>query len=178
MFNNKVCDYVKKIIIELMKVEERQILDTNQEFEKEFLKPSLSIYLYDFINNYKKETKKIIDEVKDERAIDFLNAQAITEKSNQMNIDIINKCNKAEFIEIIMDVLQNNFYYTAQKYYIYKFLNIYYDYSQFVENQFNDMAKNIIPQPEYNHIFELIYQEKIENLKERIDEFCQAEGWS
>ena len=122
--------------------------------------------------------KKIIDTVKEEKAIDYLNAQAIIEKSNQMNINYINKCNKAEFIEIITDVLQNNFYYTAQKYYIYKFLNMYYDFSQIVENQFNNMAKNIIPENKYNHIYELIYKEKIENLKERIDEFCEREGWA
>ena len=178
MFNNKVCDYVKKIIFELMNVDEKQILENNPNFGKEFLEPSLSVYLYEFVNYYKNEAKKIIDKVKNEKAIDYLNVQAINEKSRHMNVDVINKCNKAEFIEIITDVLQNNFYYTAQKYYIYKFLNMYYDYSQIVENQFNNMAKNIIPENKYNHIYELIYKEKIENLKERIDEFCEREGWA
>ena len=32
MFNNKVCDYVKKIILELMNVEEKQILEVNPDF--------------------------------------------------------------------------------------------------------------------------------------------------
>ena len=178
MFNSKVCDYAKTLIIELMKISEKQILDVNQDFDKEFLEPSLSRYLYDFINYYKNETQKIIDTVKEEKAIDYLNAQAIIEKSNQMNINIINKCNKAEFIEIITEVLQNNFYYFAQKYYIYQFLNEYNDYSQIVENQFNNMAKNIILEPKYEHCFESVYREKINNLKERISEFCEHEGWS
>ena len=45
MFNNKVCNYVKKIIFELMNVEEKQILEVNPNFGKEFLEPSLSVYL-------------------------------------------------------------------------------------------------------------------------------------
>lgn len=95
-----------------------------------------------------------------------------------MNINYINKCNKAEFIEIITEVLQNNFYLFAQKYYIYQFLNEYNDYSQIVKNQFNNMSKNIILETKYDHYFEIIYQEKINNLKERISEFCENEGWS
>ena len=178
MFNDKVCNYAKTVLIELMKISETKILDVNQDFEKEFLEPSLSKYLYDFINYYKNETQKIIDTVKEEKAIDYLNAQAIIEKSNQMNINYINKCNKAEFIEIITDVLQNNFSYFSQKYYVYQFLNEYNDYSQIVENQFNNMSKNIILEPKYEHFFESIYQEKINNLKERISEFCEHEGWT
>ena len=179
MFNSKICDYVKTLIVELVKIEEKTMTDINQDFEKDFLKPSLSKYLYEFITYYKSEIKKIIDTVKDEKAIDYLNAQAITEISKQMNMNIINKCNKDEFIEIIEEVLQDNFYYTAQKYYIYHFLDIYYNnYSQFILNKFNNMAKNIITESKYVHYFEKIYQEKINNLKERIVEFCEIEGWA
>ena len=179
MFNSKICDYVKALIVELVKIEEKTMTDINQDFEKDFLKPSLSKYLYEFITYYKSEIKKIIDTVKDEKAIDYLNAQAITEISKQMNMNIINKCNKDEFIKIIEEVLQNNFYYTAQKYYIYHFLDIYYNnYSQFILNKFNNMAENIIKESKYVHYFEKIYQEKINNLKERIVVFCEIEGWA
>lgn len=179
MFNNKVCNYVKTLLIELMKIEENQIPDINQEFDKKFLEPSLSKYLYEFINYYKNETMKILDMVKEEKAIDYLNAQAITEKSKQMNMNVINKCDKAEFIEIITEVLQNNFYYISQKFYIYRFLDMYYNnVSQFILNKFNNMAKDIILEPKYEQNFEIVYKEKINNLRERIVEFCEVEGWA
>ena len=117
--------------------------------------------------------------VKEEKAIDYLNAQAITEKSKQMNMNVINKCDKAEFIEIITEVLQNNFYYISQKFYIYRFLDMYYNnVSQFILNKFNNMAKDIILEPKYEQNFEIVYKEKINNLRERIVEFCEAEGWA
>ena len=122
---------------------------------------------------------KIIDMVKEEKAIDYLNAQAITEKSKQMNMNVINKCDKAEFIEIITEVLQNNFYYISQKFYIYRFLDMYYNnVSQFILNKFNNMAKDIILEPKYEQNFEIVYKEKINNLRERIVEFCEVEGWA
>ena len=54
----------------------------------------------------------------------------------------------------------------------------YNNYSQFVLNKFNNMANNIILESKYYHNFEIVYEEKINNLKERIVEFCEVEGWA
>ena len=149
-----------------------------QSIIQEFNNSNISNYLNEIINCYQKISEKFIDKIKEEKAIQFLDKQALYEKRNN-NLDIRDKCNKFDFIKIIESFLKNNFHCLAQKFFIYKFfINIIEQFSEIIENEVNENLINVLNNN--SQIFELfknIYSKKIDDLNKTVQEFLKEEGY-
>jgi hypothetical protein len=125
-----------------------------------------------------KNIRKFIDKIKEEKAIQFLDKQALYEKRNN-NLDIRDKCNKSDFIKIIESFLKNNFHCLAQKYFIYKFfINIIEQFSEKIENEVNENLINVLKNnSQVFDLFKNIYSKKIDDLNKTVQEFLNKEGY-
>ena len=140
--------------------------------EIEFSNSLFSNFLDEYISFYKKETEKIIDSIKEKKAIEYLNAQVIIEKTKNTNIEINNKFNKNEFISLIKIILEKVFYYVAQKFFIYQLIIEFCDYfSESINNKMNSTLKDVLNNSENNYYFEEVYQQKIEDLEKKVKIF-------
>ena len=150
-----------------------------QSIVREFNNSNISNYLNDIINCYQKISEKFIDKIKEEKAIEFLDKQAIYEKKNNNNLDIKDKCDKSDFIKIIVSFLKNNLNCLAQKYFIYKFLiNTIEQFSEKIENEVNVNLYNVLSKnSEISKLFEDIYSKKIDDLNKTVKEFLNSEGY-
>ena len=150
-----------------------------QSIVREFNNSNISNYLNDIINCYQKISEKFIDKIKEEKAIEFLDKQAIYEKKNNNNLDIKDKCDKSDFIKIIVSFLKNNLNCLAQKYFIYKFLiNTIEQFSEKIENEVNINLNNVLSKnSEISKLFEDIYSKKIDDLNKTVKEFLNSEGY-
>ena len=138
----------------------------NPNYLAEFNNSLLTNYINEYIDFYKKETQKIIDSIKEKKAIKYLNIQVIIEKTKGTNLNIKNKCNKNEFIQIIQINLQNIFYYIAQKFFIYQLIFEFCNYfSEMMSENLNKTISGILNSPEASYLFEDVYQQKIEDLR-------------
>ena len=138
-----------------------------------FFESNLSNYIVAFFEYYQNITTSIIDTIKEEKAIEFLNEQVKNEKIFNTNIEIKDKHTKKEFIDIIKVFLEYNFYYAAQKVFIYRILvDCVEQFSEKVENKVNLEIKNILnSQQNIEQWFEDIYKKKIETLEITINNF-------
>ena len=140
----------------------------NENYLAEFNNSLLTNFIDGYIGFYKNETQKIIDSIKDKKAIKYLNAQAIIEKTKETNLKMKNKCDKNEFIQIIQTNLENIFYYIAQKFFIYQLIFEFCNYfSEIMFENLNKTILHILNGPEATYLFERVYQQKIEDLRER-----------
>ena len=168
------------IFIGYLKLENelKSIEDLTEQSYNEFFSTNISGWMDDFIKYYEKITNQYIDPIKEEEAINFLDKQAKKEKKHG-NLAIKDKCKKIEFIGIIENYLKNNFYYLGQKIYIYQFLmEVGELFSEKVRDEVNSYVNNILNNnTKIEHWFEDIYREKIENLKELIQNYYDKEGY-
>ena len=182
--NNKFKKYIYYIFAILFngyfKIDEKVEISDNllQSIVREFNDSNISNYLNEIINCYQKISEKFIDKIKEEKAIEFLDKQAIYEKKNN-NLDIKDKCNKSDFIEIIESFLKNNFNSLAQKYFVYKFfIKIIEQFSEKIENEVNENLDNVLSKnSQIFNLFANIYSKKIDDLNKTVQEFLNKEGY-
>ena len=79
--------------------------------------------IINFINDHKKNLKKLIVDIINKNSIDFINKQANLEKFHKSNIETKNKRSLEGFKKTSKIFLKKNFYYTCQKYIIKEILN-------------------------------------------------------
>ena len=163
-----------------LKMNEKSKVSDNlfQAIIVEFHNSNISNYLNKMIKCYNEISEKFIDKMKEEKAIHFLDKQALFEKIKS-NLEIKDKCNKSDFINMIESFLKNNFSYLAQKYFIYKFLlNIIERFSELIENEVNENLFNILSNNSQIYgLFKNIYSKKFEDLNEIIQEFLKNESY-
>ena len=145
---------------------------------KELNNSNISKYIDEIINCYNNISEKFIDKIKEEKAIYFLDKQAINEIKNN-NLEIKDKCIKYDFIKIIESFLKNNFYSISQKYFIYySFIPIIERFIEKIENEVNENLINILSNN--SQIFKLfteIYTQKIGDLNKIIQEYLNKDGY-
>ena len=108
-----IFDLFKSIFIEYIKSDEvKEEIELSEE-NKNLLKNITNIqsFILNFVEYYKKNTEKIVEPILENKAIEYLDAQVIKEKKENKSINIINKCNKVDFINIIRTFLNDNIYY-------------------------------------------------------------------
>ena len=132
-------------------------------------------FLPNFIQLYKNTSSFIVNQIKDIKAIEFLDEQVRKEKKEfKRNINYKNKCDKNDFINIIETFLNNNFYYLSQKYAIYRVIaDAFEQISEKLETFINDLISNLIDKTNHNDLLKTIYFKKCEDLKGRIDNFLE-----
>ena len=129
----------------------------------------LSNNIETFIDFYKNEIRKIIDQIKTKKAINYLNAQVITGKLNNTNIEINNKFNKNEFMNIINHNLTINFDYIAQKYFIYQLLFEFCEsYSENIGKEINNIINTILDSSKAGFHYKDIYKQKYNIFEQKI----------
>ena len=93
-----------------------------------------------------------------------------------ITIQIIQKCNKNEFITIITRNLQDNFDYMAQKYYIYQLIfEIGENFSETILKEFNKGMLNILNEEITESFYQNIYNNKFKMLENYIKEYFENE---
>lgn len=75
-----------------------------------------------FIEYYKEKAQDFIDKGLKIKSLKYLDIQVKIEKIKNNSISPKNKRNKEEFEKLISSFLNENFYYIAQKYLIYRFI--------------------------------------------------------
>ena len=135
----------------------------------------IGIILPDLIQYYKNAYFVFVSQIKNKKAIEFLDEQVRKEKKEfKRNINNKNKCDKNDFLDIIETFLKKNFYYLSQKYIIYKvILDAFEQISEKVESFINDLINNLIHEENPDDLLKKIYFKKSEDLKGRIDNFLK-----
>ena len=131
--------------------------------------------LPDLIQYYKNAYFVFVSQIKNKKAIEFLDEQVRKEKKEfKRNRNNKNKCDKNDFLNIIETFLKNNFYYLSQKYIIYKVIvDGFEQISEKVKSFINDLINNLIHEENPDDLLKKIYFKKSEDLKGRIDKFLK-----
>ena len=162
--------YFEKFIIGFFEINNNLEKDTNELKNSNEFKKFLNIYIQD----YKTFTKTIVNKkFLEEKSIEFLDKQVNKEIKKNQNIDIENKNNKVNFINIIQTFLNNNFYFIGQKYLIYRLItDVFNSFSNDISRETNNQIGNIINQNnEIKEMFKDIYIKKIEDLLKKCKNF-------
>jgi hypothetical protein len=168
-----IYNFFGNIILEYLTIgdlkEKNQLIQNIKKYLKDI--SNIPEYLPNFINNYKMKTKKLVDSIKDKMALDFIDKQVYFEKKKNKSIDKINKCNIDDFIKIIENFLNDNFYYISQKYLIYRVItepctdictNIDMNVTKLVNNLLNKNSCDFLQK---------IYYKKFENYEKTVNTF-------
>ena len=162
--------YFEKFLIGFFEINNNLEKDTNELKNSNEFKKFLNIYIQD----YKTFTKTIVNKkFLEEKSIEFLDKQVNKEIKKNQNIDIENKNNKVNFINIIQTFLNNNFYFIGQKYLIYRLItDVFNSFSNDISRETNNQIGNIINQNnEIKEMFKDIYIKKIEDLLKKCKNF-------
>ena len=168
-FKKYIYDLLEMMVLGFLENKENQQIHNESDSIEKYFNSFLSENIDTFINYYKKEANQLIAPVLYKKAINYLNVQAILEKSKNINLKVDDKCNKKEFESIIENNLRNNFYYMAQKYFIYQLINEFCDsFSEKVAQKDNEVVKTILNETEIYYFYKDIYRQKFMNLEKKI----------
>ena len=179
VINNKE---IPKFIINLLKIifieYKKSDNDNNKEHlcsdsinELEELK-TLS-FIKDYIKFCEHNTKKKVDLILKTKPIEYLDIQVKKEiKEFNKSLDINHKQDKQDFIKIIQNFLNENFYYLSQKYIIYRFItDISEPFSEEIETQINKIINKILISKDTNESYIQIYNKKFKDFISMINSF-------
>lgn len=176
--DKELVDYIftllEHFLSEYMKFDKNENKQLSQK-GKENLKKSSSItsFIEEFIKVYQESTKNIVDPILEAKAIKYLDIQVRKEKEEfRRSLNIENKSDKKDFMEVIESFLNDNFYYISQKYIIYHLIvDIFESFSEEVENQMNRIVKDILVTNDAKEWFKDIYYKKFQGFKSSINKF-------
>lgn len=176
--DKELVDYIftllENFLSEYMKFDKNENKQLSQK-GKDNLKKSISItsFIEEFIKVYQESTKNIVDPILEAKAIKYLDIQVRKEKEEfRRSLNIENKSDKKDFIQVIESFLNDNFYYISQKYIIYHLIvDIFESFSEEVENQMNRIVKDILVTNDAKEWFKDIYYKKFQGFKANINKF-------
>ena len=176
--DKELVDYIftllEHFLSEYMKFDKNENKQLSQK-GKDNLKKSISItsFIEEFIKVYQESTKNIVDPILEAKAIKYLDIQVRKEKEEfRRSLNIENKSDKKDFIQVIESFLNDNFYYISQKYIIYHLIvDIFESFSEEVENQMNRIVKDILVTNDAKEWFKDIYYKKFQGFKANINKF-------
>ena len=170
-----IYDLFESLFLEYLKIDDL--------FDKNNISPDIQKSLKDladikkdvgiFIKYYKRETKKIVDSIKDQKALEFIDKQVYLEKKETKSINKKNKSNINDFIQIIENFLKDNYYYVSQKYIIYRIITDSYvceDICSHIEKNVNKLVYNLLYKNPYD-ILQKIFIKKFEDYEKLVNKF-------
>ena len=132
---------------------------------------NIKAYLGKFINHYQIKTKEFVDKIKDKKALEFIDKQVYFEKKKTQTINKINKCNIDDFVKIIEDFLNDNFYYISQKYIIYRIITEpCEEICDNIEFNANNLVNNLLHKKSSDFL-QKIYTKKFEDFEKWVNSF-------
>ena len=171
---NYIFTLLEQFLSEYMKFNKNEKKELSQK-GKDNLKKSLSItnFIEEYIKVYQESTKNIVNPILETKAIKYLDIQVRIEKKEfKRSLNIENKCDKQDFIQVIESFLNDNFYYISQKYIIYHLIvDIFESFSEEVENQMNRIVKDILMINDAKEWFQNIYYKKFQGFKSNINNY-------
>jgi hypothetical protein len=169
-FLKYIYNLLEIIFVEYLKYGEKdEKIELTQE-NKEYIKNITTIQknFSSFHQVYKKKIEEIIQNIYDQKAIEYLDEQVRKEKKEFSKcLNKKNKCNKNDFKNNIETFLNNNFSYLSQKYIIYRLItDACEQIIDYVEILVNNLINKLIEKnPD---IFDKIYYQKIDDLEKEI----------
>ena len=160
-----------------------KILGINIEcfFEKEINNKSINILknnqtlsgeVKNFITYYKNKVFKLIKGEINNFAIKFIDNQVLYEKNNNKNIQLNNKRCLQQFRDTSSDFLNNNYYYTAQAYYLHQnIIGNYRNFTQTLERNINALTKNLLSQNIMQNLITECFLKKFEEFELKVNQF-------
>ena len=174
-----IFDLLEIIFIGYLKDNNKEI-KLNTQSQEDFNTGSISNFIDDYIKLCKKNAADYLNSIKQEKSLKYLDKQAKIEKKEfKQNINVENKNNQDNFINIIETFLNSNFYFIAQKYIIYRLItDVNEDLSEEVENQINEIVSEILKSNEADDWSKEIYYQKFDDLKETVKQFYKEGGFT
>ena len=130
-----------------------------------------------YILFYSKTTKNFIDLILESKSLEYLDMQVKIEKLKNMPILDDNKKNRENFKEIISKFLQDNFYYVAQKYLIFRFIkDIIVVLSEKLGESIIQEMEQFLLSKEIESCYKKIYLSIFSEFEEEIGKFKDQNG--
>ena len=130
-----------------------------------------------YILFYSKTTKNFIDLILESKSLEYLDMQVKIEKLKNMPILDDNKKNRENFKEIISKFLQDNFYYVAQKYLIFRFIkDIIVVLSEKLGESIIQEMEQFLMSKEIESCYNKIYLSIFSEFEEEIGKFKDQNG--
>ena len=170
---NYIYSLFENLLIEYLKIDDlSEETEKNQTFQNSLKDiANLKVYLEKFINHYQAKTKELVDQIKDKKALEFIDKQVYFEKKKIQTINKINKCNIDDFVKIIEDFLNYNFYYVSQKYIIYRIITEpCEEICDNIEFNVNNLVKNLLNRKSSDFL-QKIYTKKFEDYEKLVNSF-------
>ena len=129
-----------------------------------------------FIQFYSKEAEEYINMIIYDKSFEYLNIQVEIEKEKECSINPKNKKNREEFKKLISSFLKDNFYYVAQKFFVYVIIkDLIEDLCEKLEEKIFIQMKNYLLKNEFKDYYHKIYAKVIEEFEEGINKYKSPE---
>ena len=165
---------ISKVITEFT-LEKKITKNTNLLIQKDINIIQKHIQL--FIQLYIETAQKYINMIIEKKSLEYLEMQVKIEREKNSSIMSKNKKTKEDFKDIISKFFQLNFYYNAQKYYIYHFIKDFLELLsiKLADNLFSKML-NFLQSNEMNKYYTNIYLKIFEEYEEKINNEKDCNG--
>ena len=129
------------------------------------------------INFYRETTKKYIDQILSDYSFKYLDLQVEIEREKNASIKSIFKRNREEFKNLVSTFLEDNFYYVAQKYLVYRFIkDLFEDLSEKMAEIIYNKMTDYLNSYEIIKYYKMIYMKVIEDFEKEIDKYKNKNG--
>ena len=129
------------------------------------------------INFYRETTKKYIDQILSDYSFKYLDLQVEIEREKNASIKNKFKRNREEFKNLISTFLEDNFYYVAQKYLVYRFIkDLFEDLSEKMAEIIYKKITEYLNSYEIIKYYKMIYMKVIEDFENEIDKYKNING--
>ena len=187
-FNNKLddrdfLDYIftllEIIIIEYLKADNNEKKLNKESLDELYNSNSFISFISNYNKFYQEKTKNIINNIKNNKALKYLEIQANKEiKEFKQNIYNENKCDKNNFIQNIQIYLNSKFYYLSQKYLLYRLItDLSGPFSEEVEKEVNIIVRENLTNNESLECCQDLYLYKLGDIDKKIREFINKGGY-
>ena len=164
-------DYIIKIFgINMKCFFEKEINNKSINFLKN--NQALSSEVKNFITSYKNIVFNLIKGEINNFAIKFIDNQVIHEKNYNKDIQLNNKRCLQQFRDTSYDFLNNNYYYTAQAYYLHhNIVGNFRNFTQTLEKSLNELTRNVLSQNELQNLITECFLKKFEEFEIKVNQF-------
>ena len=148
--------------------------DEGNNFQINFQKnKKISDYIESCIKLYIQITNNLIKEILDNKSLEFLDLQVYVEQMKNASINSKNKKNRNDLKQLITLFLKDNFYFLAQKYLIYKYINnLFEDFIEIIEKITLEKIDNILENDyDINNDYQKIYLKIFEEFEKNVDSY-------
>lgn len=145
-------------------------MNINKKTKELIRKNKIKNFIDSFISFNNDLTQQFLNNIIEKKSLEYLDNQVKIEKTKKESIMIKYKRNREDFKKLITKFCQDNFYYIAQKYLIYKLIKDLLEYlSEKICQNILVKIENYLLSKEIAVYFRKIYIKRFENFEKTID---------